>query len=60
MPVSLKWYDYAALKVLMALGVLLIVALQVSALILWPVAAIVRRVGSGAELAARGGPATRG
>ena len=53
-PVSLKWYDYAALKVLMALGVLLIVALQVSALILWPVAAIVRRVGSGAELAARG------
>ena len=52
-PVSIRWYDYPALKVLMALGVLLIVVLQVSALILWPVAAMIRRVGFGAEPAAR-------
>ena len=38
---------------LLALGVLLILALHVSALILWPVAAVIRRVGSGAEAMAR-------
>ena len=38
---------------LLALGVLLILALHVSALILWPVAAAVRRFGSGAEVGAR-------
>ena len=52
-PVSIRWYDYPALKVLMALGVLLIVVLQVSALILWSVAALIRRVGLGAEPAPR-------
>ena len=38
---------------LLALGVLLILALHVSALILWPVAAVVRRFGAGAEVGAR-------
>ena len=38
---------------LLALGVLLILALHVSALILWPVAAVIRRVGSGAKAGAR-------
>ena len=38
---------------LLALGVLLILALHVSALILWPVAAVIRRVGSGSEAGAR-------
>ena len=38
---------------LLALGVLLILALHVSALILWPVAAVIRGFGSGAEVGAQ-------
>ncbi len=38
---------------LLALGVLLILALHVSALILWPVAAVIRRFGTGAEAGSR-------
>ena len=51
-PVSIRWYDFAPIKVLAAAVVLLIVVLQVSALILWPVAALIRGLGFGAEPAA--------
>lgn len=38
---------------LLALGVLLVLAFHVSALILWPVAAVIRRFGTGAETGSR-------
>ena len=52
-PPSFLWLDGPLLKVLLALGVLLIQVLQLSALILWPLAAVIRRVGTGAGPAAR-------
>ena len=52
-PVSFVWHDGPLRKVLLALGVLLIQVLQLSALILWPLAAVIRRVATGAGPAAR-------
>lgn len=52
-PVSIVWHDGPLRKVLLALGVLLIQVLQLSALILWPLAAVIRQVGTGAGPAAR-------
>ena len=53
MPRPIVLFRDAPLADLLALGVLLILALHVSALILWPVAAVIRRVGSGAKAGAR-------
>ena len=53
-PFSIMLHESPTLRSLRAVGVLLIVLLHVSALILWPVAAVIRRVGAGAEPAARG------
>ena len=52
-PISFLWHDSTLLKSPLSLAVLLIVVLHVSTLILWPVAALIRRVGSGTEPAAR-------
>ena len=52
-PVAFVWHDGPLRRVLLALGVLLIQVLQLSALILWPLAAVIRRVGTGAGPAAR-------
>ena len=52
-PISFRWYDRTLLNELLSLAVLLILMLHVSALILWPVAAVIGRRGSGAEPAVR-------
>ena len=53
MPRPIVLFFRTPLGDLLALGGLLILALHVSATILWPVAAMIRRVGSGVDVAAR-------
>ncbi len=52
-PISFLWHHSTLLKSPLSLAVLLILVLHVSALILWPVGAVIRRVGSAAEVATR-------
>ena len=53
MPRPIVLFHDAPLADLLALGVLLILALHVSALILWPVAAVISLFGTGTEVAAQ-------
>ena len=53
MPRPIVWFQEALIADLLALGILLIPAFHISALILWPGAAVIRRFRSGAAVAVR-------